>query len=123
MHFGASPGIFKNAKDLRHHLTRDEEVLWHYLKANQLQVKFRRQHPMSKYVVDFYCHYYKLVIELDGGIHYEPNQIDKDDEKEKDLINLGLTVLRFSIEEVLFDARPVLDRILDKMSEIKWSKK
>ncbi|OYX79721.1 MAG: hypothetical protein B7Y83_19215, partial [Flavobacteriales bacterium 32-34-25] len=64
---GASPKIFSNAKKLRENQTEAEEKFWLAVKDNQVEgYKFRRQHPLSIYVVDFYCHALKLVIEIDG---------------------------------------------------------
>ncbi|WP_208394643.1 endonuclease domain-containing protein [Mucilaginibacter gilvus] len=68
----AGPQIFENAKALRHNLTQAELVLWGHLKGNQFGVRFRRQYPLGIYIADFYCHQYKLIIELDGSIHNLP---------------------------------------------------
>ena len=69
MFYGASSEIFKRAGELRNKMTQAEEVLWKAIHINEWKLKFRRQHPVSRYIVDFYCHPIKLVIELDGGIH------------------------------------------------------
>ena len=89
MHFGAYPGIFAYAKTLRNNPTRAEKVLWSHLRKHQTKYRFRRQHPMWKYVVDFYCHFLKLVIEIDGEIHLEEEVQLKDEEKETDLPGLS----------------------------------
>jgi very-short-patch-repair endonuclease len=122
MHFGAYPVIFIYAKKLRNYPTRAEEKLWSYLRKHLTGYRFRRQHPMWKYVVDFYCHYLKLVIEIDGEIHLEPNVQDKDEEKEKDIKNLGLEIIRFINEEVLIDIDSVMTRLYQKIEEIKLQK-
>jgi very-short-patch-repair endonuclease len=119
MHFGAYPAIFIYAKRLRHHPTKAEELLWAYLRKNQMGYRFRRQHPMWKYVADFYCHFLKLVIEIDGGIHEEEEVQQQDEERENDIRNLGLEMIRFTNEEVLFDIDSVLSRIYEKIDEIK----
>ena len=75
MHFGASHLLFERAAELRKFSTHTEDIIWGYLKGNQLGVKFRRQHPLLFYVVDFYCHKLKLIVEIDGSIH------DKEDVK------------------------------------------
>jgi len=63
---GASPRIFSNARKLRENATEAEEILWLELRENQLDgYKFRRQHPLSIYIADFYCHKLTLVIEID----------------------------------------------------------
>ena len=69
MFYGASHLIFKRAEELRNRMTSAEEILWKHIHINEWKLKFRRQHPIWNYVVDFYCHGIKLVIELDGGIH------------------------------------------------------
>ena len=80
MFYGASNLIFENAKLLRNRLTLSESLLWEYLSNKQLGVKFRRQHPISRYIADFYCHEVKLIIELDGSIHNQ-SEIIKNETK------------------------------------------
>lgn len=72
MFLGASHLIFQNAERLRYNMTAAETLLWGHLKGNQLGFKFRRQHPNSIYIADFYCHHHKLIIEIDGSIHLLP---------------------------------------------------
>ena len=72
MFYGASPIIFELAKKLRNNVTPVEMILWGKLKEYFPELKFRRQHPVSIYIADFYCHSQKLVIELDGSIHNVP---------------------------------------------------
>lgn len=111
MFFGAIPLLFEKAKDLRDRTTTAEYTLWQYLRNKKLGVKFRRQHPLFLYVVDFYCHELKLVIEVDGGIH-ELEEIKKlDKEREINIRELGLTVIRFSNNEVLYQIEKVLEKI------------
>lgn len=66
MFLGAHPIIFENAKALRNNLTNAEIKLWGCLKTKPMGYKFRRQHPMSIFIADFYCHALKLIIEADG---------------------------------------------------------
>ncbi len=61
--------VFSNARELRKNPTKTDEELWSRLRNNQLGVRFRRQHPVVKYVVDFYCHSHRLAVEVDGTIH------------------------------------------------------
>ena len=83
-------------------MTSSEELLWNKLKGKQiLSVRFRRQHPISKYIVDFYCHEAKLVVELDGKIHLAKKESDR--ERTKEIEDLGLRIIRFSNEEVSID--------------------
>jgi cyclase len=69
MFYGAGSIIFKRAAELRANPTPMEEHLWHFLSKNQLGLRFKRQHPISNYIADFYCHSIKLAIEIDGSVH------------------------------------------------------
>ncbi len=92
--------IFEKARELRNHPTRAESVLWDYFGERPLGYKFRRQHPIADFVVDFYCHKLKLVIEADGGVHTDPEIAMKDDERQKHLESYGVTFLRFTNHEI-----------------------
>ncbi|WP_231507394.1 MULTISPECIES: endonuclease domain-containing protein [unclassified Flavobacterium] len=109
---GASPKIFSNAKKLRDNATEAEEKLWLAVKNYQIEgFKFRRQHPLSFYVADFYCHALKLVIEIDGGYHLTEEQQLLDEERTKHIEFQGLKVIRFTNEEVLAQLPEVIDKI------------
>jgi len=113
MHYGATADIFQTAVILRNNMTKSEKVLWEQLKYKKLNgIKFRRQHPIDRYIVDFYSHKYKLVIELDGEIHLKKEVVKKDIEREKELVNFGLKVIRFKNEEVLNNIDNVLSEIV-----------
>ena len=100
MFFKAHPFIFERAKELRNNPTHAEEILWYYLKQRPLGYKFRRQHPISIYIVDFYCHALKLVIEADGGIHTDEQVRQHDIERQQNLEVHGLKFLRFTNSEI-----------------------
>ena len=100
MHSGATRFHFQRARELRNDATHAETILWGYLKTKPLGLKFRRQHPYSTYILDFYCHSLKLVIEVDGSVHQLPDVIIKDTERQSHLEEDGLTVLRLSNEDV-----------------------
>ena len=86
-----------------------------------LGFKFRRQHPVYHFVADFYCNKAKLILEVDGDIH-ELNHIrEYDKEREETIINLGITVLRFTNEEVFSDEDKVLKKIERCLAQIKAS--
>nr|WP_314835918.1 endonuclease domain-containing protein [uncultured Flavobacterium sp.] len=109
---GASPQIFSNAKKLRANLTAAEEQLWLAVKNNQIEgYKFRRQHPLSIYIADFYCHALKLVIEIDGGYHLDEEQRLLDEKRTSDIEFQGLKVIRFTNDEVLVQLPEVIDKI------------
>ena len=109
---GASPQIFSNAKKLRENLTEAEKKLWLAVKNNQIEgYKFRRQHPLTIYIADFYCHALKLVIEIDGGYHLEEEQRLIDEQRTKDIQYQGLKVMRFTNEEIMLKFPEVIDKI------------
>ena len=89
-----------NARTLRKEMTKEERHLWYdFLRGHTL--KFYRQKPIGNYIVDFYCDQAKLVIELDGGQHFEPSGQYRDRIRTKDLEDMGLSVLRFSNLDVM----------------------
>ena len=91
-----------NARALRREMTDAESKLWYHLRAHGLAgFKFRRQHPFGPYVLDFYCPIARLVIELDGGQHFEPETLVRDAERTRYLEESGLRVLRFTNFEAL----------------------
>ena len=108
MFYKADPLIFNTARELRNKLTSAEQTFWLRLKEKFPEYKFRRQHPISIYVADFYCHKLKLVIEIDGSIHDSPDVKINDEKRQKDLEDLKLTVIRFSNEQIKNDVENVL---------------
>jgi acetylglutamate kinase len=118
MFYGASNLIFQRATELRATMTPAEEVLWNAIHINEWKLKFRRQHPIANYVVDFYCHANKLVIEVDGSIHNVEEVKKNDAYREEHLRDLGLTVLRFNNEDVLKNRQSVLNSIYNKINEL-----
>lgn len=118
MFYGASAVIFQRAAELRNTMTPAEEILWNAIHINVWKLKFRRQHPIANYVVDFYCHAAKLVIELDGGVHEEDEIKRYDSYRESHLKELGLTILRFKNEEVFKRRRIVIETILNTVNRL-----
>jgi very-short-patch-repair endonuclease len=97
---------------LRKNLTEAELVLWEILKNKKLcGRKFRRQHSIGHYIVDFYCPSERLIIELDGQHHFTPEGIIQDQERDNHLKMMNLTVLRFENEDVLNNLTLVLKEI------------
>ena len=104
-----NPKLKEFAKKLRNNSTNSEIHLWHYLKGKQLSdYSFHRQKPLLNYIADFYCHHLKLVIELDGYTHQFEQTYKKDNYKQDKLEAIGLTVLRFSDDEVLNQTQGVI---------------
>ncbi len=121
MHYGANPLIFRKAEELRNKMTNAEELLWNYLKTNEWTLKFRRQHPLSIYVADFYCHKLKFIIEVDGSIHDNEDVKRHDAEREFNLKSLGLKIIRFTNDEVTLKLETVLEKIKNTISELQNS--
>jgi len=113
MFYGAKRNIFLKAIDLKRNITSAEKLLWDQLKNRTLfKVKFRRQHPIDIFVVDFYCHELKLAIEIDGEIHLKNEIHDYDIGRTSDLEKLGIKILRFTNNEVINDLDSVKTKIL-----------
>ncbi len=97
------------ARELRKNQTEAEELLWSRIRRKQiLGVQFKRQRPIDRYIVDFYGVGVKLVIELDGSQHYEPDALAYDFERTKVLESLGLKVIRFDNSQVFKELESVL---------------
>ena len=102
----------EHARKLRRDMTPQERALWARLRAKQLSgLKFRRQHPMGRYIVDFYCHAHRLVVELDGDSHAGAEQQAYDDARTRWLRERGLRVLRFTNQDVGRSIDSVLEEI------------
>ena len=106
-------GVLKEfAEENRKNPTEAESILWNVLKAKGVGLKFRRQHIIEDFIVDFFCNEKKLTIELDGGYHRVPEQMKKDEERTARLQELGYTELRFTNEQVLCDIDNVIKEII-----------
>lgn len=92
--------LYSRRKELRNNSTPQEIMLWIQLKNSQLGFKFRRQHSIGGYIVDFYCPTEKLVIEIDGSQHYEKEAIEYDAVRTEYFKGLGLKVIRFSNTDI-----------------------
>lgn len=116
----ASPdryGILKTfAKENRRNMTLCERLLWEALREELREVRFRRQHPIGDYIVDFACLPKRLVIEVDGGYHSEPRQEHDDAVRTIDLKRMGYHVIRFSNEEIINDTNQVIQTIKQQMA-------
>ncbi|MGB7417506.1 MAG: endonuclease domain-containing protein [Thermosynechococcaceae cyanobacterium] len=111
----STPAIVAAARRLRLRLTPAERILWQALKKRQLGgLRFRCQHPIESFIVDFYCAQCRLVVELDGEIHDQ--QIEYDAARTDRLNQLGYRVVRFRNQDAIDDLESVLDQIL-KASE------
>ncbi len=107
-----NPKLKELARELRNNATSAEKRLWKYLRGKQMRgYDFHRQKPIGEYIVDFFCHRLRLVIELDGRTHGFSEVYERDVKKESDLIKLGLHVMRFSDEAVLTDIGAVIKNV------------
>ena len=100
----------ENARRLRREMTPHERKLW-YLFLRKYPVKIYKQRIIGRFIVDFYCASAKVVVELDGSQHYEPQGLTYDAERSQFLTALGLEVLRFSDRDIDRDFRGVCDQI------------
>ncbi|HTB30800.1 MAG TPA: endonuclease domain-containing protein [Bacteroidia bacterium] len=116
-YYGASPEMLKRAERLREEMTETELLLWERLRKNKNgSYRFRAQHPIGKFIADFYCHEVLLVIEIDGGIHQNEIVAERDEGRELEITNLGIKVIRFTNDEILNDLEKVattISRVLD----------
>ena len=112
MHFGAKPDLFKLAIEMRKNPTHSERILWKHLKKFRFEgYTFRRQHPIDIFIADFYCHKLKLIIEVDGEIHNNEQAQEHDDGRTGELERFGITIIRFTNEQVLKYQEVVISQI------------
>jgi very-short-patch-repair endonuclease len=105
-------GLVKIARELRQKQTKTEDIFWELVRDRKfLNLKFRRQHQIGDYIVDFYCHEKKLVVELDGSVHQEEVQKKHDATRDKFLKSSGFTVVRFTNQQFSDDTESVFQRI------------
>jgi very-short-patch-repair endonuclease len=112
MFYKANPLLFAKAKEMRNNPTHTEMVLWSYLKTKPFGYKFRRQHPLGNYIVDFFCYKLKLVIEADGRIHQKEDIRKYDEERDRYIKEKGIFLLRVANDEV----KSNLDQVIETIS-------
>lgn len=101
LHGNSRPATYENARYLRKVQTTAEKKLWQALRNGKVcNLKFRRQHAFDNYILDFYCHNIKLAIEVDGEVHNDAEAAAYDKARTKNLNESGITVLRFTNDEV-----------------------
>jgi very-short-patch-repair endonuclease len=112
-----NPSLKTNARELRKNMTVSEVLLWQSLKNRQvLNYKFRRQVPILNYIVDFYCKELKLAVEIDGLSH--DFKMDHDEERQKRLEGLGVSMFRVSDVEVKEDVGKVVELLVEKIGVV-----
>ena len=111
------PDYLDIKRRLRSNMTGPEARLWSRLRARQLQgLKFRRQHGIGPYIVDFYCPEQSLVIEVDGDSHADADQVVKDKQREQYLQSLGLRVIRYINDDIVKNLDGVLEDLAERIS-------
>jgi very-short-patch-repair endonuclease len=109
-----STGAVSRARIQRRTLTPPEARLWRCVQRRQLAgLKFRRQHPIGAYVLDFYCPEARLAVEVDGQTHDHPDQQRRDERRTRGLVQQGIAVLRIAAEDVRINLDGVLVAIRD----------
>lgn len=100
------------AKEFRKNPTRSEKIMWNAIRNRQfLNLKFRRQHLIKGYLVDFYCYELKLAIEIDGSVHLNKDQMDYDQERQKNIEEQSIKFFRVKSEDVEYNIQEVLNRL------------
>ncbi|MFN3772882.1 vitamin B12 dependent-methionine synthase activation domain-containing protein [Cloacibacterium normanense] len=116
----ANPVLYKELKEraieMRDKMTEAETLLWNILSGKKFEgYKFRRQHIIDQFIVDFVCLKQNLIIEVDGKFHYEADQIKKDKTRTEILETYGFKVIRFENKEVLGNIETVLEKISEEL--------
>ncbi len=119
MYFGARPELFRLALKMRKKPTEAEATLWKHLKKLRHEgYIFRRQHPIDFYIADFYCHKIKLIIEVDGEIHNNSVVIEHDMGRAGELERFGITIIRFSNNQIFNNIDLVIKQINKSIDEL-----
>jgi len=102
-------------QQLRANMPMPEKILWAKIRNQQLGVKFRRQHGIGRYIVDFYCPEWALVIELDGDSHYQDGAQEYDAMRDEFMRSMGIHVLRFTNVEVMNNLETAVMKIYERL--------
>ncbi|MEL7038141.1 MAG: DUF559 domain-containing protein [Cyanobacteria bacterium J06592_8] len=109
-----TPEKYQRSKQLRQQMTPEERILWEKLRRNNINgLHFRRQQIIDGFIVDFYCHQARLVIEVDGEVHNQ--QLESDQERDQILSAKGLKILRVTNQDVKNNLQEVLNKIIDSL--------
>ncbi|MDO9224282.1 MAG: endonuclease domain-containing protein [Caulobacter sp.] len=110
----ATPQAITFARHLRKSMTRSEVALWNALRGKKLGgLRFRRQHPLGPYVLDFYCAQHRLAVEVDGAVHAAAKSLERDAERDQWIERCGVHIVRIPGSVVLSDMDAALRRISD----------
>ncbi len=112
---GAPTSSFVKASVLRRNMTVAEKIFWERIRNKKLQgLKFRRQHPLHLYILDFYCHSLQLGIEIDGPYHDASDQTIIDEHRTAALEAMGISIVRFTN----YDVENHIDEVICRLVEI-----
>ena len=104
------------AREMRSNMPDAEQLLWYLLRNRRIAgAKFRRQHPIGRYILDFYCSEKQIAIELDGGQHSE--QLEYDQRRDAYLKEQGIQILRFWNHQMLLETESVLEVIFSEVTK------
>jgi very-short-patch-repair endonuclease len=113
-----APGTVERARRQRREMSLPEVLLWRLLKGKPMGVKFRKQHPVADFVVDFYCHSARTVFEIDGITHDMGDQPEFDEMRDQALASQGLQVVRIPAADVLRDPEAIAESMVRLCCEI-----
>ncbi len=111
---GSRNGNLERSRELRREMSVSEKVFWDYIRGQKLGFKFRRQHNVENFYLDFYCSQAKVCVEIDGEQHAD--QVDYDKYRDEEMARLGILTLRFPSLEI-FEKSPALDKFLKLVYE------
>jgi len=111
------PAIRQFARELRQPQTPAETTLWNLLRNRNLKYKFRRQHPIDFFIIDFYCAEAKLLIEIDGSSHLEKEQQEYDHARTEYLEAREYKVIRFTNDDVRYNIHAVVTEIMEEVEK------
>ncbi len=109
------PTVRQFARELRQPQTPAETTLWNHLRNRNLKYKFRRQHPIDFFIIDFYCAEARLLIEIDGSSHLEREQQEYDQSRTEYLEALEYKVIRFTNDDVRYNIHAVVTAIMQEI--------
>ena len=115
--------LIDHAKAMRNEPTEAESILWEMLRSKKTGYKFRRQHPIDKFIPDFVCLDKKLIVEVDGDYHLTEEQIELDKARTILLEELGYRIIRFSNEDIKSASHFVIEKIKSELQKIESSNK
>lgn len=117
-HHRIYPPLLARAREMRRPQTPAEATLWQALRKRHLGYKFRRQHPIDRFIIDFYCAEAKLCLEIDGPSHFEAAQQEYDAARTAHLEAQGYHLIRFTNNEVRYNLEAVVDKIIQTITTL-----